>query len=333
MNSIISKKLNVNQVKSRNKELVLQSLIDKGKMTRTQIAQTVSLSNATVGTIIDELLDLDILLEIKDDSVSIGRKPSIVSVNDSKVLAMVIDLSSRHTLSYNVMNIKNEVVFSGAIAVSEDKKYDQQFKDFLLNVHDEIAKKGIEHNLIGICLSVSGIYDRERDVVISQTVAGLGSVNIYKAANELWNIDVLIDNDINLTTRSYFSGNSNLYSKNMIIVFLGDGIGSTIVIDGKIHEGANGFAGEIGQMQISEDKTLEQAVSWINWTESIKKAYKLNDNIDIESFISEKFAQRDNLLMSELDSAIDTFSSCFINIAWIINPSVIHLCGGYSCFG
>lgn len=57
-------------------------------------------------------------------------------------------------------------------------------------------------------------------------------------------------NDANIAAWGVFDGEFKGKYKNMIVVTLGTGVGGGIIIDGKLYQGADGSAGELGHMKI-----------------------------------------------------------------------------------
>ncbi len=77
-----------------------------------------------------------------------------------------------------------------------------------------------------------------------------GTVNLVKIAGKCFNKPVKITNDANASALGEMLFGAAKGMKNFIAITLGTGLGSGIVVDGKLHYGANGFAGELGHVCI-----------------------------------------------------------------------------------
>ncbi len=78
-------------------------------------------------------------------------------------------------------------------------------------------------------------------------------VHLEKALG--YKVPVFLGNDANIAALGEYSKRpENIAS--MLFVTLGTGVGGGIVLDGKMHEGANGSAAEIGHMQMINDGIL-----------------------------------------------------------------------------
>lgn len=79
---------------------------------------------------------------------------------------------------------------------------------------------------------------------------GWRNVCIADAVHRLVGKDIFIDNDANAAAfGEYIAGSLKGYD-NAVLLTLGTGVGSGIIIDGKIFSGGNGFGGEVGHMVI-----------------------------------------------------------------------------------
>jgi glucokinase len=68
-----------------------------------------------------------------------------------------------------------------------------------------------------------------------------------------WGTAVSLDNDANCAARAEHAHGAARGARDAVIVTLGTGIGGALVLDGRVHRGRNGMAGEFGHMQVVPD--------------------------------------------------------------------------------
>ncbi len=73
-----------------------------------------------------------------------------------------------------------------------------------------------------------------------------GSVDLAGILGDLFNLPVYITNDANASALGEMLFGSARGMKHFIVITLGTGLGSGVVVDGKLVYGNNGFAGELG---------------------------------------------------------------------------------------
>ena len=67
---------------------------------------------------------------------------------------------------------------------------------------------------------------------------------------ERWSAPVVLDNDANCTARAELTYGAVGDAADALVITLGTGIGGAVVLDGAVHRGHNGMAGEFGHMQV-----------------------------------------------------------------------------------
>jgi glucokinase len=65
-----------------------------------------------------------------------------------------------------------------------------------------------------------------------------------------WGVPVILDNDANCAGVGEWTYGAARAASSVLMVTLGTGIGGAILIDGRVHRGRNGMAGEFGHMQV-----------------------------------------------------------------------------------
>ncbi len=75
---------------------------------------------------------------------------------------------------------------------------------------------------------------------------GWDAVNLKKELEDLLDMQVFVENDANMVAYGEWQFGAGRGVSNLMCLTLGTGIGSGLVLDGRLHAGAHGFAGELG---------------------------------------------------------------------------------------
>jgi glucokinase-like ROK family protein len=67
---------------------------------------------------------------------------------------------------------------------------------------------------------------------------------------------VWVDNDVNVLALGEWRSGVAAGHDNVVVVKIGTGIGAGIISDGRIHRGAQGSAGDVGHIQVSDDRAV-----------------------------------------------------------------------------
>lgn len=103
--------------------------------------------------------------------------------------------------------------------------------------------------------AVPGILDEDADLV-TLTNLNLKNYPLRAKLQKALGVPVILENDVNAGTWAEFVAGAGKGKKNLVGVFVGTGIGGAIVLDGKLHRGSRGAAGEVGHMIVLEGGPL-----------------------------------------------------------------------------
>ena len=138
------------------------------------------------------------------------------------------------------------------------------------SIHQLLINNNLkEENIKAVCLGVPGTVNPHTGIIASAPNLGIRDFNIKEAlANEL-SIPILIENDVNLAGLGIQTKELKNKVNNMLVVFVGTGIGGALFFNGKIYRGSSFYAGEIGHMLVNakgylntkQNKTFENIAS------------------------------------------------------------------------
>ena len=88
--------LTVKNIRNINMENILQSVLRKGRVMRSDLARENNISLMTVKHIVDALIAEGILLEKESNGTDVGRKPKVLEIAGSYGNILCINLTSEH---------------------------------------------------------------------------------------------------------------------------------------------------------------------------------------------------------------------------------------------
>lgn len=122
-------------------------------------------------------------------------------------------------------------------------------RDYISAQHEaliEMLEKNPGHKLIGLGVGAPNANYHKGTIELAPNLAWKGIVPIAEYLKEKMNVPVIITNDANAAAMGemIFGGAKGM--KNFIVLTLGTGLGSGIVVNGDVVYGHTGFAGELG---------------------------------------------------------------------------------------
>ncbi len=124
----------------------------------------------------------------------------------------------------------------------------------LLQTLEEIWKnlKNDHPQVRTVGFGIPGIFDKkEQKIVQSPNYPGLDNFALYSALARFIDVPFCVNNDANMAAYGEYRCGSGLSTHSLVLLTIGTGVGSGIILDGKIWEGACGFAGELGHAVVN----------------------------------------------------------------------------------
>jgi len=152
-----------------------------------------------------------------------------------------------------LVNEKGEILKKDKRATEASKGPEHVIQNMIDAIYQASSDFGI-NNIAGIGLGIPGLVDMDKG--LSRFAGNLGWENVpvmEKLKREFPSVPIFMDNDVRVATlgEKYFGAGRGV--DNLILITLGTGVGSGIIIDGRLYRGTTYSAGEIGHITIFKD--------------------------------------------------------------------------------
>ena len=237
-------------MKSVNKSIILNKIRISEPISRAQIAKETKLTPPTVSSIVKELLEQGIVRESKLGESMGGRKPTMLHINSSAFYVIGVDAGPQ-TVECILTNLSGEIFERTSTKLMQPITNDQFISILKENIRKILQSSITEKDkIIGIGVAMHGVVDVESGTSLVAPNLGLRDMPIKTELEEEFNTVVHVENDARAMAlgESWFGGHGDVDS--MVAVNIGQGIGSGVVINGKLYHGEQDIAGELGHMTI-----------------------------------------------------------------------------------
>ena len=125
----------------------------------------------------------------------------------------------------------------------------------LLDVMAEavLEARAVAPDADGVGFGIPSVVDQRRGSSVSSRHLPLGDVPFRELMAERLGLPVYVDNDANLAILAEHRFGAARFCSHAVLLTLGTGIGSGLVLDGRVYRGAAGGAAEIGHMTVDLD--------------------------------------------------------------------------------
>lgn len=232
---------------------VLRYIRERGMTSQIEIARNCGLSKAGVFELVQKLMASGYIREIgmSSSTKNGGRRRVLLEFNPLSGLVIGIDIgisSARLALADLNATILSrvEVQFGkGAQPSAALPKLVQAANDLFKGKPEESG------SLIGIGIGVPGVIDyMSGTLLIADTLRGWDGIGLRESFESYFNVPVYVENDVKaMTIAEYLLGIAKGI-RNFIFLWMGNGVGAGIMVDGRLLRGATSSAGEIGYNEL-----------------------------------------------------------------------------------
>jgi N-acetylglucosamine repressor len=230
--------------KQHNRDLVLKTIFEHEMISRAEIARLTQLTRTTVSEVVSGLISEGLVEEVGLASSS-GGKPSILLslIADSRYLIGVNLAQNRFIAS--VVNLRGEI--KKTVEVSAKGDDGRKAIQLVYQILDGLMKEDWKP-IVGIGIGTPGLINTRAGVVVNAVNLDWQDLPLARLFEERYHLPVRILNDSQATAIGEFVHGDHRLDGNLIVVNVSHGIGSGILINGRLFQGDGGGAGEIGHV-------------------------------------------------------------------------------------
>lgn len=237
-----------NLVKKINKSIVLHSIENNSTTSRAQISKDTGLNKATVSTMVSELINDNFVNEIGIGQSSGGRKPVMLHFNNHAGYSIGIDLGVNYILAV-LTDLKGSILveISETLNLIGVDEITAHINSIITRLIDRAPKS--PYGIVGIGIGIPGSVDKDGTILFTPHL-DFQQTNIKQMIEKKFNITTIVVNEANTGAHGEQVYGAGKNVSNLVYVSIGIGIGTGIIINGKLYTGSTGISGEMGHHTI-----------------------------------------------------------------------------------
>lgn len=235
--------------KNQKVKKALLHLYQDGPCTLAKLAEVLHTSVPSATNIIDQLVQEGWVSTLGTVSGNNGRRPVLFSLNPVGHYVLIVD-SNTHGTRLSVVNLLREIIIERSDPTILDDSPD--LSAFLVSfVNDVLLETGIARSaIIGVGLSMPGLIDSRHGLNLSYPNLGVPGQSLTDWLEQQWRLPVFMINDTKATALGEHRFGSGRGKQHALAINIDWGVGLGIIINGEVFQGASGFAGELGHIQV-----------------------------------------------------------------------------------
>lgn len=310
-----------------NQANILFKLQNEGGKSRLQLAKSLKLTGASVTLIVSDLIEKGFVVESGSmQRNATGRREVLLNINHEKFGAVGVNIE-KDKIHISVCNY--DKVVEERIFATEQLLADQQIDSLIEEIKSIYNKHKDSMEIMGLGVGITGRVDEKNGIAIDSHGILSSNFPLLAELKKHIFIDIRIINNVKAQARALISDRDD----NFMYVKHSPGIGCAIVVGGKVVNGYNSTAGELGHTVVEKGGELCQCgkrgclETVVSEKAIVKKLFKKTGEGKKIEAIYQLYGVSD-AVTSILDECIETLSLAIGNAATINDPKKIMLTGG-----
>lgn len=238
--------------RGHNRSLVLQQLYRFGRASRADLARETGLTRVTVSDLVADLIGEGLVVELgQRDDARPGKPAVLLDVDRGAMQIVGLDLSEHLVFRGAVLDLDGRILCSAEVALTGARGESASAK--ALALVDELVAKTTAP-VLGIGVGSPGIVDAAGTVASAPNLGWTNEPLQHRIASRT-GLPVFVANDANvavLAEHGFADADGD-----MMLVKIGHGVGSGLLVAGALVFGSRFAAGEVGQVMVGTDAGAE----------------------------------------------------------------------------
>lgn len=244
-----------NGVRERSVRAVYSAVRARPRSSRAELAEVTALSKPTVASALGALADVGL---VRERGRTVGRRGPSASLYEplaDAALVLCVDIGAHHVRAW-VTDLDGES--RDEIDVTVDQPDAEHVLQAVRSAHTRLATSSLELAVVGSPGVVDPTSGRIRS---SPNITGWEGVQAQAALGDLLHITTVVENDVNLAALGELAAGAGQGRSSFAYLNVGSGLGAGLVLDGRLHRGRHGAAGEVGYLAVGPDPTHDTDAS------------------------------------------------------------------------
>ncbi len=171
---------------------------------------------------------------------------------NEKEIVLGVDIGGTNT-KIGLVTKKGKVIKESAFKTGAKESFEKFITELEKQVKDLLQQAGKEYKFIAIGIGAPNANYKSGCMEHPPNFRWGNAIPIVEKVKQTFNVPVSFTNDANAAAIGELEFGAGKGMKNFVVLTLGTGLGSGIILDGKLFQGEHGMAGEIGHISVNPE--------------------------------------------------------------------------------
>jgi predicted NBD/HSP70 family sugar kinase len=234
-------------IRDSNRDLVLEVLRRNQPISRVEIARRSGLQRSTISSIVDELIEERWVREGSVVKTERGRRPTMLTMNDD-LLLLVADVRPTKAI-LAVVDLNGRFLDRTVVPIIADPK---EGVELIAGGMRQLRSNFPGKTWEGVGISLPGRVNKVTHRLAWAPNLPWVGFDIRGTLQKALKLQVELENAANacLLSEVWFGHLEGV--QNAVLITIAEGVGASAIVNGSLMEGAEGLAGELGHVTVSD---------------------------------------------------------------------------------
>ena len=321
---------------------ILKLLREAGSCSRADLVRASGMSAPTVTNVVSDLLTANLIKPLGEGESSGGRPPDMIRFKSERGCILGVQISS-HFLSFLLTDLSGEELDTARVPLDGQKTNPEAICSLIGEETRRLFRKHkkAREQLLALVVGVPAITNVEEGIVLSvSTLEDWRSVPLRRLLSKHVDCLIVVENDTNLAAVGERHRGAARTEQTFILIDIGANVSAGIVLEGKLHHGAQWSAGEIAYLRLPRvlrkqpalhefgelESVLTNSGILKSWREATAKSRHAATQTDAQGVLN--LAQTgDPLARKIILHRAGIVADVIVNLSLVLNPGLILLGG------
>jgi predicted NBD/HSP70 family sugar kinase len=296
-----------------NSSMIERLVYESGPLSKPELAKRTGLSLPTISKLVDDLEKNARLCSVGLTGKGAGRKAMLYETNRNSGCILACYYREGSFLC-RLADMLNKTVYEKSFPL--DSSSARNAVNSTLHAIDAMMKQAsAKVKIIGIGLP--GVIQPSGRLLGIPQIRVWEGINLEKTLSARYEAAVYVENGVKLSAMGYFCARLRKKQDNLVYFYVGNGIGSGIILNKQLYRGSGNFSGEIGFMAEPRGLAGRNYVTGGGYMESL-----MGPLVD---YVTGELRQKDS--PERREELVAILTTIAVNHVVLVNPSVIVLAG------
>jgi transcriptional regulator of PTS gene len=242
---------------SRNEIRAVRAIFSQQHPTRSSIARRTRLSLVKISSVLKELEKKHYIEKAGKTKTTGGRPAYVFQLRPDIGVSLGIGMAPDYFTVVGIdcsKNVQIDERYPLSLPADPERHADAIVAQVVPVVKKLAEKRGGIQPIVSIAIALPGMVDSRRGIwLLGLQVTGITHIDIIGMFEQRLGVPVYVEDVSRALTMLELYKTRGKKIRNFVLVYIGLGLGSGIVINGRIYRGYHGLAGEIGHVEHADN--------------------------------------------------------------------------------